>query len=121
MSREAGSLRMSGNRVEELEARVRELQATVDGLTDELLETKDRLRVLEEEVDPDLDMDIIEGQPTSRPETQTNGGGASGAGGGGGGSTAEPDTSADSAPADGDKGDGSEEGDTDSADDIIVA
>ena len=115
---------MSGNRVEELEARVRELQATVDGLTDELLETKDRLRVLEEEVDPDLDMDIIEGQPTSRPETQTNGGGASGgsgAGGGGGGSTGEPDAPADSAPADGDKGEESEDGDTDSADDIIVA
>ncbi len=114
MSREAGPLRMSGNRVEELEAKVRELQATVDGLTDELLETKERLRVLEEEVDPDLDMDIIEGRPTSRPETQTNEGGA-------GGSTGRADGGTDAAPADGDKTDEGEEGDTDSADDIIVA
>jgi hypothetical protein len=108
---------MSGNRVEELEAKVRELQATVDGLTDELLETKERLRVLEEEVDPDLDMDIIEGQPTSRPETQTNGSGGSGTGG----STGQADGGTDAAPADGDKTDEGEEGDTDSADDIIVA
>jgi hypothetical protein len=105
---------MSGNRVEELEAKTRELQATVDGLTDELLETKERLRVLEEEVDPDLDMDIIEGQPTSRPETQTNGGGA-------GASTGRADGGTDTASADGDKTDEGEEGDTDSADDIIVA
>ena len=106
---------MSGNRVEELEAKTRELQATVDGLTDELLETKERLRVLEEEVDPDLDMDIIEGQPTSRPETQTNGSGGSATGGSTGGDAA------DAASADGDKTDEGEEGDTDSADDIIVA
>jgi hypothetical protein len=63
---------MSGNRVEELEARVRELQATIDGLTDELMETKDRLRAIEEEVDPDLDMGIIEGRPARKPATQTN-------------------------------------------------
>jgi hypothetical protein len=112
MNREAGSLRMSGNRVEELEARVRELQATVDGLTDELLETKERLRTIEEEVDPDLDMDIIEGQPPSSPETQTAGNG-----------TAEGSAPRDAGPepADGDKGEEGEEGDTDSADDIIVA
>lgn len=104
---------MSGNRVEELEARVRELQATIDGLTDELLETKERLRVVEEEVDPDLDMDIIEGKPPASPETQTNGKrGRSSRGNGGAGTTDE---------ADGAKSDESEEGDTDSADDIIVA
>ena len=103
--------RMSGNRVEELEARVRELQATVDGLTDELLETKERLRAIEEEVDPDLEMDIIEGQPPSSPETQTNGGGE-----------APPaDATGSDDGADGDKDDGGEDGDTDSADDIIVA
>ena len=113
MSGGAGNDRMSGNRVEELEMRVRELQATVDGLTDELLETKERLRVLEEEVDPDLDMDIIEGRPPSSPETQTNGGG---------GATAPTDGGVDDAtPADADKSDESEDGDTDSADDIIVA
>ncbi|MEF8840029.1 MAG: bZIP transcription factor [Haloarculaceae archaeon] len=105
---------MSGNRVEELEARVRELQATVDGLTDELLETKERLRAIEEAVDPELDMDIIEGQPPSSPETQTNEGGA-------GGSTGRADGGTDTASADGDKTDQGEDGDTDSADDIIVA
>lgn len=101
---------MSGNRVEELEARVRELQATVDGLTDELLETKERLRALEEEVDPDLDVDIIEGEPPASPETQTNGGSEA----------SSPDDRGET-EVDGDKGDGGEEGDTDSADDIIVA
>jgi len=50
---------MGGNRVEELESKVRELEATVDGLTDELLECKERIEALENEVDPD--MDIIEG------------------------------------------------------------
>lgn len=110
---------MSGNRVEELEARVRELQATVDGLTDELLETKDRLRVIEEEVDPDLDPDIIEGQLPSGPETQTASG-ASGSNGSSGGSARKDRTPKDAA-ADGDKADESEEEDTDSADDIIVA
>jgi FtsZ-binding cell division protein ZapB len=112
---------MSGNRVEELEAKVRQLQATVDGLTDELMETKERLHVLEEEVDPDLNMDIIEGRPTKTPETQTNGSGGS----------AEPSPEApenqravDEAveAADGDKSEESEENDeADSTDDIIVA
>jgi hypothetical protein len=40
---------MSGNRVEELEETVRELEATVEGLTDELIETKERLAAIEEE------------------------------------------------------------------------
>lgn len=38
------------NRVEELESQVRELEATVTGLTDELLECKQRLGELEEVV-----------------------------------------------------------------------
>jgi len=37
------------NRVEELEAKVSELQAAVDGLTEELVETRERLRQLEDE------------------------------------------------------------------------
>ena len=41
----------SGNRVEELESRVKELEATVDGLTDELVECKVRIRELENAVD----------------------------------------------------------------------
>lgn len=42
------------NRVEELEAKVAELQAAVNGLTEELVETKERVRLLEEEVEVDL-------------------------------------------------------------------
>ena len=37
------------NRVEELESKVAELEATVDGLTEELVETRERLRSLESE------------------------------------------------------------------------
>jgi uncharacterized coiled-coil protein SlyX len=37
------------NRVEELESQVAELQAAVDGLTEELVETRERLRQLEED------------------------------------------------------------------------
>lgn len=40
---------MSGNRVEELEAKVRKLEATIEGLTDELVETKERLGTVEDE------------------------------------------------------------------------
>ncbi|MFC7204434.1 chromosome segregation protein SMC [Haloferax namakaokahaiae] len=36
------------NRVEELESKVAELQAAVNGLTEELVETKERLRQLED-------------------------------------------------------------------------
>ena len=47
---------MSGNRVEELEGKVRELEATIDGLTDELVETKERLGTIEDEtgIEPDV-------------------------------------------------------------------
>jgi len=45
---------MCGNRVEELESRVNELEASVEGLTDELVECKVRLRELENAVDGDL-------------------------------------------------------------------
>ena len=55
---------MTGNRVEELENTVAQLEATVSGLTDELVETKERLRLIEDHFGPELD-DIIEGQ-TSR-------------------------------------------------------
>ncbi|MFB6157037.1 MAG: hypothetical protein ABEJ34_04265 [Haloferacaceae archaeon] len=41
------------NRVEELESRVAELQAAVDGLTEELVETRERLRKLEDDADGD--------------------------------------------------------------------
>ena len=39
------------NRVEELESKVAELQAAVNGLTEELVETKERVRLLEEAVE----------------------------------------------------------------------
>jgi chromosome segregation ATPase len=45
---------MCGNRVEELESRVQELEASVEGLTDELVECKVRLRELENAVDDQL-------------------------------------------------------------------
>ena len=45
---------MWGNRVEELEARVQELEASVEGLTDELVECKVRIRELENAVDEDI-------------------------------------------------------------------
>ncbi|ERG99511.1 MAG: hypothetical protein J07HQX50_00658 [Haloquadratum sp. J07HQX50] len=42
------------NRIEELEAQVSDLQAAVNGLTEELVETKERVRLLERHVDVDL-------------------------------------------------------------------
>ncbi len=42
---------MSKNRVEQLESTVGELESTVSGLTDELIEAKERIRVLEAELD----------------------------------------------------------------------
>ena len=42
------------NRVDELESQVDKLQATVNGLTEELVEAKERIRLLEESVDVDL-------------------------------------------------------------------
>jgi len=45
---------MCGNRVDDLESRVQELEASVEGLTDELVECKLRLQELEGAVDGDL-------------------------------------------------------------------
>lgn len=56
---------MTGNRVEELERTVRELQATVHGLTDELVETKERLQHLEDGLDSSVD--ITESDSNSTP------------------------------------------------------
>ena len=53
---------MSGNRVEKLEAKVRELEATIDGLTDELVETKERLGAIEDEAG--IEPDVLEGRLT---------------------------------------------------------
>ncbi|WP_246999082.1 DUF7518 family protein [Halosolutus gelatinilyticus] len=55
---------MSKNRVEQLESTVAELESTVDGLTDELIEAKERIRVLEAELDADT--------PTRVPERRAS-------------------------------------------------
>ncbi|WP_435335396.1 DUF7518 family protein [Haloarchaeobius sp. TZWWS8] len=44
---------MPKNRVESLEATVNELESTVRGLTEELVETKERVRILEAELEAD--------------------------------------------------------------------
>ncbi|WP_436909249.1 DUF7518 family protein [Halosimplex marinum] len=60
---------MCGNRVEELESRVKELEASVEGLTDELVECKVRLRELENAVDEDLGFTPEEsGEPSESPD-----------------------------------------------------
>ena len=67
---------MCGNRVEELEARVNELEASVEGLTDELVECKVRLRELEGAVDEDLgfapENPGPEPEPGADPEPETD-------------------------------------------------
>ncbi len=60
---------MCGNRVEELESRVQELEASVEGLTDELVECKVRLRELEGAVDADLGFAPVQSDDSSEEET----------------------------------------------------
>jgi peptidoglycan hydrolase CwlO-like protein len=91
---------MSGNRVEELEETVRELEATVEGLTDELIETKERLAAIEDETG-------VEPEPIQRASEEPAVG-----------SEGTPDA-AEAAP---DSEEASDEETTDTAgDDIIVA
>jgi uncharacterized coiled-coil protein SlyX len=59
---------MTGNRVEELEAKVRDLEATIEGLTDELVETKERLEAIEAETG--VEPDVLERRATSHAEVQ---------------------------------------------------
>ena len=97
---------MAGNRVDELEAKVRELEATIDGLTDELVETKERLQALES--DADESYDVLDGgsDPTAEePE-------------------AEPPADDGEASADDvnpEEADGEDNAGSESGDDIIVA
>ena len=58
---------MCGNRVEELEDRVQELEASVEGLTDELVECKVRIRELENTVDDENG--FSESEPEQTAET----------------------------------------------------
>jgi len=103
---------MTGNRVEELEAKVRSLEATVDGLTDELVECKERIQHLEAEVEPDpATSDIMAPEPTGTQPSVENGREAP---------QEEVDEAVES--ADDSKSEAGEEADEDSAsDDIIVA
>jgi uncharacterized coiled-coil DUF342 family protein len=101
---------MPGNRVEELEEKVRSLEATVDGLTDELVECKERIEHLEAEIQPEpSNSDIMAPEPTgSQPGMDTE----------------APQEKVDEAveSADDAKDEAGEEADEDSAsDDIIVA
>jgi hypothetical protein len=54
------------NRVEELERKASELQAAVNGLTEELVETKERLRQLEDAVE--VDDPAVRAKPRADPE-----------------------------------------------------
>jgi uncharacterized coiled-coil protein SlyX len=47
------------NRVEQLETTVSELESTIEGLTEELVETKERLRVIESQLDVDA-ADVVQ-------------------------------------------------------------
>ena len=94
---------MAGNRVDELEAKVQELEATVDGLTDELMETKERLQALEDGADGSYD--ILETGSTGE-------------------ATADAEVEAEAADADADEvnsDEAEEEDNSGSGDDIIVA
>jgi|SRR6056297_2932035 len=110
---------MCGNRVEELEQRVQELEASVEGLTDELVECKVRIRELENTVDDESGFsqstettaaEADETAETADAESEII--------------VPEADTSNTEAPDEGDKTAESEadsESDDDSGSDIIVA
>jgi len=61
---------MCGNRVEELEQRVKELEASVEGLTDELVECKVRIRELENTVDEESGFSQSAEEPAADAETE---------------------------------------------------
>jgi len=59
---------MPRNRVEELESTVRELESTVEGLTEELVESKERIRVLEDLLDAEQQTRVPERRTTEARE-----------------------------------------------------
>jgi uncharacterized coiled-coil protein SlyX len=72
---------MPTNRVEELEATVAELESTVRGLTEELVETKERVRILESHLDADpqdvvgdVEPNVDLGDTESAAQTNARGG-----------------------------------------------
>jgi TolA-binding protein len=118
-----------GNRVEELETQVSELQAAVDGLTEELVETRARLETLEERVGVD-ELESAGARSVAAGDAPVEGANTAAADGrpNDGDETADPNANADAdgAPeaAEGEDGADSED-DSDSTsgvgDDIIVA
>ncbi|WP_396610490.1 chromosome segregation protein SMC [Haloferax sp. S1W] len=60
------------NRVEELESKVAELQAAVNGLTEELVETKERLRQLEDANDVEIPTRAAQRRTDSEPQTEAD-------------------------------------------------
>jgi predicted nucleic acid-binding Zn-ribbon protein len=59
------------NRVEELESRVEVLEATVRGLTEELVEANERIRALESELEDEADVEPEEiGVESHTPEQE---------------------------------------------------
>jgi hypothetical protein len=56
------------NRVEELERKASELQAAVNGLTEELVETKERVRQLEDAVE--VDDPAVRAKPRADPDPE---------------------------------------------------
>lgn len=94
---------MPRNRVEQLESAVAELESTVEGLTEELVETKERVRVLEAELDADVPTRVPERRGRASTDAED-------------GQEADPnDVAAATADAEEEKTEGS------GADDIIVA
>jgi uncharacterized protein involved in exopolysaccharide biosynthesis len=99
------------NRGEDLESQIAELQAAVDGLTEELVETKERVRQLEETTDSlEADDSEPEAQTTAEQQAQARGAERRDAE-----FVAEEDGGAEEAAAE------EEESDDDDGDDIIVA
>ena len=105
-----------GNRVEKLERQVAELRATVDGLTEELVETKERVNELEGDTEPTTTRSADEDQTaaTSHAEFVPNQ------------SADDHAAAADEEPASGqsadeEPADDSQRTDDDDGDDIIVA
>ncbi|MBC9985484.1 MULTISPECIES: chromosome segregation protein SMC [unclassified Haloferax] len=103
------------NRVEELESKVAELQAAVNGLTEELVETKERLRQLEDA----NDVQVPSRAATRRGDWETEDEADAEA------AAAEPADADETSPADADEtkpdeADETDEGDGETPDDDII-
>ncbi|ADE02698.1 DUF7518 family protein [Haloferax volcanii] len=103
------------NRVEELESKVAELQAAVNGLTEELVETKERLRQLEDANDVQVPSRAATRRGDWETEDQADAEAAA----------AEPADADETSPADADEtkpdeADETDEGDGEAPDDDII-